>query len=896
MPADRPLLTFHTRQVAMRAGRGPEILTINGEEPSAFAVEGATPPRFPFLDFSTIRVLFSEPIDVTTVVYGDTFELVEVGTETPVAGTLAVQGIHLTFDPDDDLDPDASYEMRLSGAIRDRGGEVLAARVFQFSPRSSLTDGALIEQVLNAQPAEGDPDFPAEDSLAGATPNAIDMSYPLVGSNTIFLKDGNVASHMGNPAAFEDFGGLVPIAIRKGQLLHTTGLDVALGGVIPTGLSTGELTVSFISDASGYMTRNPFRDPALNPDDATAPLYVFLTLDVAVSAADPTGNATLNQTIMNVQATGVAQVQGDALAIDSVGTMEFNLLGVARAPSNMVMRLATDLEAQVPTDSQAPALLATYPAADSDGFSVAESVVLTFSEPLDIRALATDNLLTRQSDGEAVPVMTMTSGSALVITPMAPLDYGETYTVAAGEALADLWNNAVAWAPGDPTGGTGSFSFRTPVLGTDDPAPVVLTALYPGVACALVDGDADSPGRCAGGLPDDIRYRPFEIPVGREIEAVFNQPVEPASMALGPLCGLGSIRVEIVDDNGACVAPLPGTLERSEHGFRFVPAEPWTEGESYRLTVVGGPDTLCHIGEVCGVNGKPLNTDPLNGTRGHVDPNLDTGGGPDLVIPFTVTPATVAAYAASAIAAPTDVNGNGFVDPGEIARAESGAASAIIDYGGMITDAVLDQEDCDPEMAGDQACLYVSGTMPVSIGGGEADCQIDGETVDWCVRAEVFPQIMYGTSLTMDATAVVDGVTLTMDNLPTRQLVMRVQPNPDGPVYGYLVAGGNGPRFRATLPLYMDAPDMVLTQFNMSHDLRSKVIIASVEGPVTFTADGRMQIDAANTEALLVQVNLSHNALPDNGYVTMEIPAGGMKLRLLTRIPQAGLVRQQLGL
>ncbi len=249
----------------------------------------------------------------------------------------------------------------------------------------------------------------------------------------------------------------------------------------------------------------------------------------------------------------------------------------------------------------------------------------------------------------------------------------------------------------------------------------------------------------------------------------------------------------------------------------------------------------------------------------------------------------------ASIAPPTDINGNGFVDPGEVTRPESGAASAIIDFDGMIVAAVLDQEDCAPDIDGDQACLYITGTMPVSIGGAESDCQIGQETVPWCVRTEVYPQLMLGTSLSMDATAVVDKVNLTMDDLPTRQLIMRVVPNPDGPIHAYLVTGDDGPRLRAVLDLYMDAPDMVVSQFNMSHDLHSKAITASVEGPVAFTDDGRMQIDAETPVALLIDVTLSHNTLPDSGSIIMEIPAGGMKLRLMSAAPQTALVRHRLG-
>src|SRR5262249_34452015 len=148
----------------------------------------------------------------------------------------------------------------------------------------------------------------------------------------------------------------------KGQLLRMDGLSVALGGVVPAGLDTGELAVRFVSDASGFLMRNPYRDPGQLPDDATSPVFLYLTFDVAMTTAERVGNAVLDQTVMDVQATGVGTIAGNALAIETVGTIELDLLGVARAPSQLVLRMETTRDVVPARDTDRPRLVAAYPA------------------------------------------------------------------------------------------------------------------------------------------------------------------------------------------------------------------------------------------------------------------------------------------------------------------------------------------------------------------------------------------------------------------------------------------------------------------------------------------------------------------------------------------------------
>ncbi|MCG8419671.1 MAG: Ig-like domain-containing protein [Proteobacteria bacterium] len=919
LPTDTPLITFYTRQAEIRVGEPPLVVAVNGESPAAFEAESSVEPRFPFVDFASLRLLFSEPIDPFTVVEGDTFRIYTVDEEKnkiDVPGTLLVQGIHLTFDPDSDLTVGETYFVDLEAGIKDLIGEELAPRQFVFKPENTRNaDGELLEQVLNAEPADGDQRSLVESRLVGISANTLSVSSPVIGTNQITVKDGNISSEMADP---KSFGKLIPIAIRKGQLLYTNGLDVAFGGVIPADLSTGDIQVSFLSDASGFLMRNPFRNPDLVPDDAEAPVFLVLTFDVAVSAADATGNAVLTQTVMNVQATGVASADLGALAIETIGTMELDLLGITRAPTNLALRLATNPGGQVEEDQTPPRLTATYPIKGQQQVAVTEAIFLTFSEPIAATQLSLpDDVSLADAAEQPVDIAVTDYGSTLVIVPAAPLAPGTSYTLTMGAGFRDLAGNALMLSSDDPTGGLGTLDFTTFATSPDDPpaAPLV-TAIYPGAPCALRNGSSSSPGRCVGGLGDDGFYALFEVPAGREIQASFNQAIKPDSLVMGTECGAGSVRVEAFDQNGVCQSPVGGLLVRGEREFRFIPNQPWMAGQKYRLTLVAGPDGSCLDGEeICGVNDQALNTDPLCGTfNGNADvanPGCngvtDEGGGPDLVIEFTGSAATSATFV-SLVASPiSDANGNGVLDPGEVAHDQNRAINRITAVDGQFVEEAWFPQGDDPATRCDQArddkdeFLHLTTNLPVSIGTEQSNCEIgqDGQgnpiVVEKCVPAEIFPQLIFGTNLGICAQVFINGTRGTIDT-PTQQLLLRLrQPLVDplagnGPIKGYIIqeSGSDKAQFVSDLSLYIDAPDMS-PPGGLEADLHSKEVAVTVKGPVSFTSDGRIQINAANTTDTIFAVTLSDPSIPDpqgpgdplnKGSISLTIPAGEMKLQL----------------
>ena len=155
--------------------------------------------------------------------------------------------------------------------------------------------------------------------------------------------------------------------------------------------------------------------------------------------------------------------------------------------------------------------------------------------------------------------------------------------------------------------------------------------------------------------------------------------------------------------------------------------------------------------------------------------------------------------------------------------------------------------------------------------------------------------MIFGTNLGICAQVFINGTRGTIDT-PTQQLLLRLrQPLVDplagnGPIKGYIIqeSGSDKAQFVSDLSLYIDAPDMS-PPGGLEADLHSKEVAVTVKGPVSFTSDGRIQINAANTTDTIFAVTLSDPSIPDpqgpgdplnKGSISLTIPAGEMKLQL----------------
>ncbi|MBV8756307.1 MAG: Ig-like domain-containing protein [Deltaproteobacteria bacterium] len=831
------LVTFTTRSDRPRAAV-PTLVAVNGGDP-------ANPESFrPMFETSTIRLVFSEPLDPRTVTLAPgSIELLDPnGSE--VAATVVHKGIAVSIDPVADLTPGAAYKLRLGSSILDLGGQAFAPQTITLTPKD--TKSGTVKQVLRSRQA-GDPG--TKSPRTGGATNTIVIDKPIIGNETTTLQPFNLATELGDPKAL---GGPIAFTMRRGQRLKTTGFDVKLGGSIPSGLSTGDIYIELLTDGGGRMYRNPHQDPMQRPENDRAPLYVDFSLDVGVYSVDAKGNATLTQTVLGLQASGIATATDGVLDIETASAMDLGLLGVTSAPSNLILELITDLSAQATADTTAPSLVATFPGTATSELPVDDGIELIFSEPVDLDKLRNGGLKLETAGGQAVPFVVESNGAAIVVRPVSKLAYSSQYKLTLAN-VADVAGNALP--------ATGPLMFSTPAMASSA-VPLAIVASNPGAPCALNNG------RCAGGNNNDDTYKPFTLAANDTLRVAFSQPLRGSSITHSTMCNAGDVRVETTDSNGACMSAVPGTLIVHERSVEFIPDTPWVAGTNYRLTLISGNNSSCDAGEVCGLQ-SAASFDPLGGTTS------GAAGGPNFVINFAGAPASTGTFVFTETAPFTDINGSGFVDGPEVARNENAAALRITGTHGFINSAKFNGADCVASTAEVENCQFLQGAMPTTMQDAQMGCMLpDGSSVPSCIPVDMSPQAMFGTSTQMHAVTSL----LSLDT-DTGTVVMRLREPASGPITGYIYDKGGTPTLQVALALYMDAPDMSITL--STHDLHSKPLQLILDGPVKFLEDGRIAIDLSNTADMPVTINIS-NSLLGSGAVDLLVPKGLMTLQLIS--------------
>ena len=839
-----PLIHFTTRSIQPKSGP-PALIAVNGGDPTS-------PESFrPMLESTTIELLFSEPLDTRSVALATgQIELLDSANQA-VPATLLCDGIHVALDPKTDLTAGQMYTIKLGSKLVDRSGQALVPTMVTLTPHDSRAGNPPIRQTLKTRQM-GDPGSSV--SRTGLPPNTVAISKPLIGSQTASVLDSELATEMGDPKVL---GGPISFTIRKGARLRNSGLEVKLGGQIPVGLQTGEIEIELLTDGGGRLFRNPHQDPGQRPENERAPLYMDLSMDIAIYSIDPKGNAVMSQTILGLTGVGVVSATDGVLDVETVTALDLGLLGVTSAPTNLVLELITETQsASLSADTSPPTLVASYPDQNEHDVATDSGVDLVFSEPIDLDRARAGGLQLQTGAGAAVPFVLESHGAAVVLRPVTRLARG-AYKVVFTD-VADL--------AGNPATALNPLNFSTAALaGTSTPAAI--TGTHPGVGCALTGGTATSPGRCINGDGGDDLYHPFTLAADEPAEVVFDQPIVPTSFTLGAACGAGSVRFEEVDSTGKCTATVKGSLVVHERSFQFIPDVPWVAGKTYKMTLVTGGNANCDANEICG-SSETASFDILHGMNGNGE-----AGGPDLVIPFTGTAPVGATYLMATTAPTTDLNGSSSVDGSEATEDANRTAMHVTGTTGAVSSAKFTSGQCQGGMQ-DDGCMYINGSMATELMPIQMGCTLpDGTMVPVCQPVTIAPGVMYGTNVDMAAVAL---FTL---NTSTETSIMRVREPANGPITGYVYDDNGTPTMMVKLDLYMDAPDMSVPL--SSHDLHSKPLSLALKGPVTFTADGRMSIAVANLADVPIVINLTTTGFI-NSTVTLKLPANAMKLQLLS--------------
>lgn len=625
LPPDGLASVFTTGTWRVESGQGVTVATMD-------------PAPGDFYDTSVLRVQFSEPVDPLSVVYGTSFNVVDVsagGTQVP--GSLLVNGSDLVFQPDSNFTGGDQYRIMYTSGIEGINGEPMIPQSVDVYPIATASILPNVPFITNPDidTVGGNPGLLPTSGLVDLTDNTSRIYSRLMGTSNTYLH-GTIVNDL-NSGSGSDIATLV---IPKGQVIQVTGIPVQLAGKVGTGLSTGTISMTLIDNGTGRITVSPFS--SINPN---ASYSTYLTLDVCVTAQNGLTNSILNQDVMNLKLYGETDL--NTLSLNAVGEVELNIMGGEKALVVISQNLLLDLGGTIPVDTTPPVISSVYPTGTDIGVNA--PVIVTFSKPLQESSLA--GRIQVMGPGGPVAGSLRTDGSSVLFTPDALLAQNTNYTVSVNSGIQDINGNALI---------TGSTTvFTTEPLSTRNSAAVMVSSISPGVPCVL------NGGTCS--LFDMTAFGTFLLPSNRTIEVYFTKPVNPSSI------NASSFSVLDADTNTA----VPGSRIVSYDQVTFVPNDPWIPGEHYRLTLVGGPrggqrtfgwhrsstGSACGSGVICGTDGLPLNTDILS--------DGETPGGPNMVIPFVGGAYSPAVALGLTMFRTTDTNSNGLVDSTETRYAEN---------------------------------------------------------------------------------------------------------------------------------------------------------------------------------------------------------------------------------
>lgn len=883
-----------------------------------FAVAEMIPSEdtvFQPMNFSTFRLQMTQTVHPDWKALGGVIEITD-SNENVVSATVIVNGRDITIDPcladskercgreEDVLTSGETYTISVRNLPSLHGG-TLDNFSETVTPRDTAPTVVLSQEVVDSGLNTGESAANTRKSrLNGQIINGITLNSVLQGNAGPSQQTGNLFAELAYAPAFSADEPL-PLRVPKGSVLTSSSLDVRVNGEVPvidpaTGSiqKTGDIKVTMLSDATGYLMPNPYTD------SMNAPRHVKLFMDVSMNTENAQPNASLSQDLLGVELTGIAIVEDGMLTIDAIGMVEPNLLGQEFTDATIAFRIeaATDSESALDAaeqrdeelaDNTGPQVLSWMPGPD-EAFPGArdqmqrpgDPIILNFDEPLDADTIADGIVLDAAGTPLTVGDDTLEAkldGTALVLNPVGGLEHGIDYTVQIGNALTDLAGNGTT--PQDLT-------FALPDIGggsVTQRSPLALTT-YPGYPCATtaVDLNQGTHGRCRdasdSGAAGDLL--PITgLPEDRPIVVVFSK-----SMDLDTI----NDSTFIVEKVSSAATPVgsgeavSGRLEKNNQRIRFYPNSPWdtADGSFYRYTMKSASGSGNCSNAICSEQGYPLQTDLLVNST-------DTGG-PDMTIYFSGVEAQETVYTPLRNLPIRDTNSNFIVDCPTL-----GGESCLepFNHEGSDADGFLPSANASKLLVnGETADGGLLGDLSARVGcsADGPDCprnkfiyqtyalntEVTGPAVDPETGQDGVGVLLYPTLLATTSADVYIGLPFLLGGeqaSTTGPQILRMRYAKDDPdctsncarnslIPGIIIETDDGPIFKTEADLFLDAPNLV-APLNAEHNLYSYPFTLDLEGRVKFFDDGRMQIEQRTTN--VPQINVEAVAL---GVATVEIP------------------------
>ncbi|QUM79612.1 Ig-like domain-containing protein [Moritella sp. 5] len=858
---------------AERTAQHPLTFTTRlGKDSANFALDtnGFYPTDdLPFTTFTSLRLRMTNEIDIKTLITGDSFKFQKIGSTEQVPGDLIAKGRYITFDPTVDLDVDATYELIVSSDVKDKVGNSFAGLGKTFTV---LDSGDHAFKPMNVTLNNGYQESP----YSGELINAVTIKSVLIGANDTTYVDSDLITELANLGNFDSSA---PLVIRKGSILNSSNLTVKVGGELPTGFDTGNIRMTNISDATGYLINNTSSDHKYAPKQLHLFMDVAMTTDGYLENGKINGKANggLSQNIMHLELMGTVRTEGPTMIIDAISEIDLKILGVDNAHAQVSFHMESYTADETPApavDVTSPVFQSAYPGENITHFSVGDNVTVTYNEPLELTSL--QSIVLKDENDTVIDAYIRQDGSSIVIDPAASLASATNYTITG--SIKDLAGNSAFLQQ------TFTTPYKTQELRQTSP---MVEGTVPGYSCALVESNYanDIAGRCDGGsdgsgtVAKDDRFNIFSLQANRDIFIVFSQPIDKASLVLGNNCDTGSFRVEIVNSAGVCLSTVPGVMKYDNKILTFSPTENWQDQGSnvYQYSLISQEDATkdqvdCNSGSViCSEAGYPLQTTLLK------ESSVEDQGGPDIKIPFRSAPADNFVF--NPLMMPTtDSNRDYRWNEGRETLTSNFAKLRVKEnsFDGLIKDA---QTGCaiGTTCSEDKSKTLISAFMPTEVG--------EYDPVNNRIPVKVHAQQMISSEVYVQ----VDLKLIGDSDVPTGTMIMRPRyPVVDGKTVvptGYIIWNEETQQlnFAIELDVYMDSPNMHVT-LDLPHNLHSYPITMDLQGPIEFLDDGRMEIILLNKNHIEIDVIILDIDNDGDGAaeMTLELVPGTVSLRQIS--------------
>ena len=833
-------------------------------------------------DMSTLRMSFNQTVDPVSTAYGETGSVqLRDNLGKLVPASLFLRGRYLTLDPEQDLQP-VEHTLTIAGLRAQTTGEQLPVYNRTFVPKTTLPRATSILKVgsLGAEQPE------LASILTGNPINQVPVQSFVLGDESFTVLSGNLAADLAFAPNFPD---AVPLRVPAGSVLRGTDVDVNILGEVPSGLETGEVTITILSDANGYLIPNPFSD------SPSFPRYALLNMDAAMTAAGQEPNAALSQNLLNVQVAGLAVVKDGVLVLDAVSVVEPEVLGLEKASGLLSFRMeAYQNQRQAPTPSQDTRPLQLQSWAPGEKFQPnarpGDPVILNFNKPLNPASVFLDGAVQVSVD-DVVKTYPMRHDGATIIIGGDILQHGKDIQISLSSMLRDTQGNQLNQ---DQTLDIRLPDFVLPNGNTNELRAPIVAAVFPGYPCALtgaiLTGNRDNwrNGRCVGGQNSDPLYPIPNLFKDFSIRVIFSRSIDTETV------NEQTFVVEHFDADNNAWNPINGRFKVLEQRIEFFPDTAWQVDELYRYTLHSEKASpICGTNAICSIDGAPLQTRQISQSSSTA-PKLREGG-PDLINHFVVTGEDDRITRVSLRSLPVaDVNATLSIDDNEQGAVPDGNGGAVADANylqlrlksrsGVITNANIGcsiGDDC-PEK---KFAFVGSGALQAGVSHYDSDVRVNRRLIDsdpmtsnevtGAVIAKVFPTVLPTTSVFLEARAL-GLITIPLDTGP---LVLRLAYENNQPITGYITETPDGPWFSTTFDLMVDAPELEPRLIiELGHDIRSKVITGvTLEGPLRFVDDGRLILKVRNPDPLTIPAKIDLLNIGLAG-VELEVPPLGVDL------------------